>query len=748
MITPTPQKQSAPSGADFSTKAPQVLGQSEERWNTFSYEWDAVKGAVVLSGKCAQVLGVREGTYVTGHQILPKVHPDDVERLTSIIGSLNPSRPDIQVSYRMIHADRGVTWVETTGRALFDRKGSLQRIAGTVVDMTGRVLMETQLVTANALLRLALEAGTSVGWDWDVRTGRDSWFGDLHTMFGIPSATYSGHVEDFRRRIHTDDRRMVWKAVTAAMEERIPYFAEFRVLRQDGAIRWISARGKFYYSSAGEPERMLGIAVDITERKAAEETLRRKDLAFTEAQRLAGVGSWQWDPETDTVTWSDEFYRIADRDPQLPAVSYADHGRLYTAESWERLQVVVEEALRSGTPYELDLEMIRTDGTTRWVTARGEARRDPRGNVVRLRGTVQDITEHRRTREALRESEERLRLAAEAGRMYAFEWDRASDVIVRSAEFTHILGLSDEPKETTCKEMLTSVHPDDRAKVVAATEASTPENPSYRVQYRVVRMDGSVVWLEKNAHAFFDRTGVMYRAIGMVADITKRKLAEEAVSALSRRLIEAQEAERARIARDLHDDIGQRLALALVTLEQLNSATKSEGGVPDQIEELGRQIREVSRGVHNLSHQLHSATLRHLGVAKAMRGFCGELSEQQKVEINYSYDNIPGNLTPEISLCLFRVLQEALHNAVKHSQVRHFDVELRGTSNDILLIVRDSGAGFDPEIVMKGSNGLGLVSMQERLKLVNGELSVDSRRNHGTVIHARVPLIHSMAATR
>jgi PAS domain S-box-containing protein len=463
-------------------------------------------------------------------------------------------------------------------------------------------------------------------------------------------------------------------------------------------------------------------------------------MELSKAQRLAGVGSWQWDPKTDTVTWSDELYRIAGRDPKLPAVAYADHPGLYTTESWERLRTVVNEALRNGTPYEIDLEMIRADGSTCWVTASGEAEQDPMGRVVQLRGTVQDITERKHAQEALRESEERLRLAAEAGRMYAFEWDRESDVIVRSAEFAHILGLDNQTNETTCKEMLDSVHPDDRGRVVAATEACTPENPSYRVQYRVIRPDGSLVWLEKNAHAFFDRKKFMYRVIGMVADITERKAAEEAVSGLSRRLIEAQEAERARIARDLHDDIGQRLALTLVTLEQLKTATNSQNGVSDKIDELRRQIAGVSRGVHNLSHQLHSATLRHLGVARAIRGFCGELSEQQSVEINYSYDNVPGNVTPEISLCLFRVVQEALHNAVKYSRVRRFDVELRGTCDAISLVVRDSGVGFDPNILRKGNGGLGLVSMQERLKLVNGHLSIDSRINRGTVVRARVPL--------
>jgi PAS domain S-box-containing protein len=720
-------------------KVSHTLIQTEEHCNTFAYEWDADSGVVTLSGDSDKVLGVKAGSHLTGRQILPRLHPDDVEKFEAALSGLTLEKPHTQDTYRVLHPERGVTQVEAKGRALFDRTGRMVRITGIVADMAGRAQIEPDLETANALLHLALEAGKSVGWDWDVRSGRDSWFGDLQTIFGIPSTLYRGHVEDFRRRVHADDRGLVWKAVREAMENRSPYIAQFRVIRSDGSVRCLSAQGRFYYLPGGEPHRMLGIAVDVTDRKAAEEALHRKDIELTEAQRLAGVGSWRWDPETDTVLWSDELYRIAGRDPGLPAPSYKDHAILYTSESWERLRHAVEEALWTGAPYELDVEMIRPDGTTRWLTARGEALRNTEGRIVRLRGTVQDITDRRRALEALRESEERLRLAAESGRMYAFEWDRATDVIVRSAEFAHILGLSSEPKETTCRRMLDTVHPDDRARVVAVSNACSPENPTYRVQYRVLRSDGSVVWLEKNGHAFFDRKGEMLRVIGMVTDITDRKVGEEALATLSRRLIEAQEAERARIARDLHDDIGQRLTLILMTLDQLKRSVVDTNGLSDRMDNLRKQVVDVSKSAHNLSHELHSATLRHLGVAEAMRDFCRELSEQQDVEIKFSHHDVPERVTPEISLCFFRILQEALHNAVKHSKVRRFDVELCGLADRLSLTIRDAGVGFDPQAALKG-RGLGLISMQERLKLVNGELAIESGQTQGTAIHARAPL--------
>jgi PAS domain S-box-containing protein len=222
-------------------------------------------------------------------------------------------------------------------------------------------------------------------------------------------------------------------------------------------------------------------------------------------------------------------------------------------------------------------------------------------------------------------------------------------------------------------------------------------------------------------------------------DITHRKQAEEALLGVSRKLIEAQEQERTRIGRELHDDIGQRLALLAVQLQQLHEDTLILPAVRSRMGEFQKQISEIAADIQSLSHELHSAKLQYLGIAGAIRGFCQEFAEQQKVEIDFKTNDLPSPLSPDISLCFFRVLQEALHNSAKHSGVRHFEVRLWGTSDEIHLTVKDSGAGFDSEAA-KESRGLGLISMEERLKLVKGTLSIESQLKRGTTIHARVPL--------
>jgi signal transduction histidine kinase len=229
----------------------------------------------------------------------------------------------------------------------------------------------------------------------------------------------------------------------------------------------------------------------------------------------------------------------------------------------------------------------------------------------------------------------------------------------------------------------------------------------------------------------------------LTEDITRRKQAEEALLGMSRRLIEAQDQERARIARELHDDINQRLALLAISLERLQQNPPSSVELMREIGEARKELENLGSDVQALSHRLHSSKLEYLGLAVAAAGFCREVSSRHGVEIDFHSENIPKVLPKEIELSLFRVLQEAIQNATKHSGSRHFEVSLRGGSSEIELTVRDSGIGFDPEEAMKG-RGLGLTSIRERLKLVNGNLSIDSHPQRGTTIQARVPLTTRM----
>ena len=217
-------------------------------------------------------------------------------------------------------------------------------------------------------------------------------------------------------------------------------------------------------------------------------------------------------------------------------------------------------------------------------------------------------------------------------------------------------------------------------------------------------------------------------------------MADEALSAVNRRLIETQERERARIARELHDDISQRLALLTIGMEEIRRDTgPAASELRQRLDGLCQQVGEIASDLHALAYRLHSSKLEYIGLVAAMRSFCRESSRQQGVDIDFTHSKVPSEVSQDVSLTLFRVLQESLHNAAKHSGVRNFTVQLLGNPREIALHVSDSGAGFDPKAA-ENQTGLGLISMRERISLVDGTISIASRPNGGTTIAARVPL--------
>jgi signal transduction histidine kinase len=218
------------------------------------------------------------------------------------------------------------------------------------------------------------------------------------------------------------------------------------------------------------------------------------------------------------------------------------------------------------------------------------------------------------------------------------------------------------------------------------------------------------------------------------------ELANEVRSSVNRRLIESEERERSRIAKELNDNINQRMALLAVNLERLRqNPPASSYRLKQEIGHVSEQVDELAADIQDVSYRLYSSNLEYVGLAKAAAGFCREFASRQGLEIQFRSEDIPTEMSRETALCLFRVLQEALQNATMHSGSREIQVSLARRGAEIELTVHDSGVGFDPEKSMKGP-GLGLISIRERLKLVSGHFSIDSQPRHGTKVQARVPL--------
>jgi PAS domain S-box-containing protein len=395
--------------------------------------------------------------------------------------------------------------------------------------------------------------------------------------------------------------------------------------------------------------------------------------------------------------------------------------------------------------FRTEYRLRRYDGEYRWILDIGVPRFEQDGSFVGYMGIAVDVTDRKLVEETLRENKARLLELAEQSRTTHWEVDP-------KGLFTYVSDVSEAtwgypPDEVIGRMHFYDLHPQEGRDAFKATNFAIMEQKQrfQDIVHAVEKKDGRLAWGSVNGIPVLNADGTLRCYQGSCTDVTERKLAEEALLGISRKLIEAHEQERARIGRELHDDIVQRLAMLVVQLDGIQQqlpVSASEFG--SQIGDLRNQASEITCDVQSLSHELHSLKQEYLGIVGATRNFCNEIGERQKVKIDFQSHNIPDTLPTDLFLPLFRVLQEALSNAIKHSGVRRFEVKLWGSAEDIQLTVSDLGAGFDPQAA-KNCTGLGLTSMKERLRLVGGELSIHSQRALGTTIHARVHLLREAA---
>jgi len=392
------------------------------------------------------------------------------------------------------------------------------------------------------------------------------------------------------------------------------------------------------------------------------------------------------------------------------------------------------QKLRQGSidHYQLEKRYFRRDGSLFW----GHLSRSLLSHRLSplVLAMVEDITEKKAGEEAMRESEEKFRSVFRDAGVGMVIVSPEGRFLAVNGTFCDYLGYTE--KEILAKTVESVTSPEDWPAFSQKLGAALTQGIGlWRFEKRCLHKSGRIVYTESSASLIRDHSGEPKYFVGEVSDVTHRKESAEALSGMTRKLVEAQEQERARIGRELHDDINQRLAMLAVELEQLKDNPTQ---VVTRAQELREQIIEISNDVQALSHDLHSSKLEYLGVVAAMKSWCKEFAGRQKMEIDCKAD-VSKPLPLEVGRLLFRVLQEALQNASKHSGVKHVEVELREESGEIHLMVRDLGCGFDVETAKHG-RGLGLTSMSERVRLLNGTIAIESKPTAGTTIRVRVPL--------
>ena len=387
---------------------------------------------------------------------------------------------------------------------------------------------------------------------------------------------------------------------------------------------------------------------------------------------------------------------------------------------------------------DIEFQFRRKDGAIRIAQASAELI-EVAGEACVL-GVAADITDRKEAERALAESEKRFRLIADSAPVLMWLADPDCHCTQVNEAWLKFTGRSRElePGEG----WLQSIHPEDLENYARVLRDAVGSRLSFAAEHRLRRFDGEYRWMKTHAVPRFLENGELVGYIGSCIDITNEKEAKAARAELSGRLIQAQEKERTRIARELHDDINQRMALLANGIERSIHANgdSSRAEHANELGDLWKLTNEIALDIQHLSHQLHPSKLHYLGLATAVRDICHEFSLQHRIGAQCNIQGLPANLDEDVSLSLFRTVQEALRNVARHSGASEVKVELIYDSGVVKLSVSDDGTGFDPSRP-KNHLGLGLVSMRERLRSVGGEFRIRSSPGNGTQVEGTVPAI-------
>jgi PAS domain S-box len=472
-------------------------------------------------------------------------------------------------------------------------------------------------------------------------------------------------------------------------------------------------------------------------RKLAQEAGSESEHKFQHLFEEAPIGCWLMDREGRICTANTAFARMLGYSHE--ELAHKGFWEITAPEDVDRSLVSFQELIAGVRDfYQLEKRYLKKDGAVIWgrLTVSVLGARVAEGQFVLA--MIEDVTEAIRAREQLEQSRRRLTMALEASRMTAWEYDPATETIAWVDRNTLRAAGGRPTGPVRFAEVLKHVHPDERTMLLELANRIINEGGAFSAEFRMFAKNGAIRWmLGKGELLRNPNESGRGKIAGVTLDVSELKRTQVELQQLAKRLMEAQEEERRRISRELHDDIGQRVALLGIELDLVRQLLHEHEGLRERVERAQLATGELGTDLHQLSHALHSSKLKYLGLPAALRELCTRMADKHSLAIQLECDEQKLSLPEEEALALFRVAQEALNNVVRHSRATSVRVTLSHPANEARLLICDDGSGFDPA---GKTSGIGLIGMRERMRAILGDFQIISAAGAGTEIHATVTL--------
>jgi PAS domain S-box-containing protein len=751
-------------------QAHRAVRDSEERFRTFINATSNVVYRMSADWKQMRYLDGKEfiaETKDASHTWIDKYIPAADRRLVmEEIQRAIQSKTVFELEHRVIRTDGSLGWVSSRAIPIFDERGEIREWFGAASDVTQRKEAEEALRRSEERLRLAQQVARIGSFEWNLQEERSRWSPELEALYGLPPGGFKGTYEAWAAMVHPEDWPETERIHREAMETGL-LEAEWRVVWPDRSVHWVAARGQVFRDDAGKPLRMVGVNLDITASKCADEALREQRERAEFVAYASDVGFFFCDLPFDKLIWDERVKNHFWLPPDADVTIHTFYKQIHP-EDRELTRLAIEESIANNTRYEVEYRTVAPDGRQRWVRAIGRTFYSESGKPVRFDGITLDVTKRKQAEEALRASEAKYKNLFENMAEEVHFWQLVRDE-TGEIKTWRLVDANPPALRTWGKPGIESV----RGKTT--DEIFGPGMADHYVP--VVRK----IMTEGRPHSFEDFNPILNRHFRFTsvplgeyfittgADVTAIKKAEialrasegryrelaesleqqvqdrtvelqarnrqvllmyESLRALSTRLMKVQDEERRRIARDLHDSAGQ--LLAAISIQLSNLGTELRAAAPElreQVEETESIVNQLQKEIRTTSYLLHPPLLDEAGLYCALSWYVEGLNKRSDVQTELEMAADFGRLPRDMELAVFRLVQESLTNIHRHSGSKTATIRVARDERTITVEVRDEGKGIPPEKLLEiqsEGSGVGIRGMRERLRQFGGELKIES----------------------
>jgi len=500
-----------------------------------------------------------------------------------------------------------------------------------------------------------------------------------------------------------------------------------------------------FWTKPLDQENLLIFLDQVARRREAEEMVR----STSELYRLVTENV------SDVIWLMDSDMRFVYISPSItPVLGYPSEevrgmhaSQVLTEASFKKAsEAMYEEIASSELPLEsgevftrirnIELEVVRQDGSTLWAEHHIRPLAGPHDQFSLILGISRDITERRQARRALEYSEASLSEAQRIARVGSWEWEISTNKLHWSDEMYRIFGFNSPEIVPTLETFMKMVHPEDREFVQKSIDEALNEAVLYNADHRIVLPDGTERVVHEQGEVEYDDEGHPLRFVGTTHDVTELKQTEEKLRALSRRLLRLQEDERRSIGQDLHDEVGQSVTVLKLLLDK---AVRTAGpGVKETVAQAVSVTDELVRQIREISSELSPRMLDDLGLLPSLLWQVEKLKERTGIAIDFKHSGLDLDIPPEVAITAYRIIQEALTNATRHSGTEDILLDISIENNNLKVWVEDHGQGFD-FVNMRPDMSNGIIGMEERAGLLGGSIEIDTSPGYGTTLWVTIP---------